>query len=343
MDIKDSILQILRSEGPCVPSTISKKISQNTLITSSLLSELSSEGKVKITSVKFGSSPFYYVPEHANRLEALSKHLNEKDLRTFELLKSQKVLKESELDPLTRVSVQSMKDFSIPLRINFKGVVDVFWRYFVISQDEAVKILKERYYVEEKKEEPISKVEPKAAAIEKVEVKKADIDKTEVKAENKNIEKVEKKAENNDNKVEKQEEIKKVAKETIKTIATEKQEKIKDSEIAITQNDIEESGFIADVMKKFSELKIKIIKYEPIRKNSEYDMVIELMTTIGKMKFYCKAKSKKRINDGDLSSAFIISQSKKLPCLFVTTGKLTKKAEEMYQTEFKNNYTVLEI
>jgi len=51
------------------------------------------------------------------------------------------------------------------------------------------------------------------------------------------------------------------------------------------------------------------------------------------LKYYCKAKVGKRVNEGDLSSSFIVGQSKKLPTLFLSTGELTKKAVEFLEKE----------
>ena len=59
-------------------------------------------------------------------------------------------------------------------------------------------------------------------------------------------------------------------------------------------------------------------------------------SVVGEVDYYCKARKKKRINDGDLSSAYVQGHVKKLPVLFLTTGELTKKAKEMLGKEFQN-------
>ena len=59
-------------------------------------------------------------------------------------------------------------------------------------------------------------------------------------------------------------------------------------------------------------------------------------SAVGSLIYYCKARSKKRISDSDLSSAFVQGQLKKLPVLFLTKGELTKKAKEMLSKEFKS-------
>ena len=64
-------------------------------------------------------------------------------------------------------------------------------------------------------------------------------------------------------------------------------------------------------------------------------MIIEIPSPVGNLKYCWKAKDKRIINDGDLSTIYIQAQSKKLPVLYLTTGELTKKANEMLEIEFK--------
>jgi len=81
------------------------------------------------------------------------------------------------------------------------------------------------------------------------------------------------------------------------------------------------------------------IKYENIniiRKNKEFECVVEIPSIVGPMMYYCRVKTKKKANDGDLATTFVKGQQKQLPALFITTGEVTKKAKEMLNTEFKN-------
>ena len=50
----------------------------------------------------------------------------------------------------------------------------------------------------------------------------------------------------------------------------------------------------------------------------------------------------KRCNENDLSAVYVQGEIKKLPALFLTEGKLTKRAKDMLANEFKN-ITVKEI
>jgi hypothetical protein len=80
---------------------------------------------------------------------------------------------------------------------------------------------------------------------------------------------------------------------------------------------------------------IVVLAKEAIRKN-DLDFTVQLPSAVGVLTYYCKAKDKKKINDGDLAAAYVKGENRKLPILFLTTGELTKKAKEMLKKEFKN-------
>jgi len=73
-----------------------------------------------------------------------------------------------------------------------------------------------------------------------------------------------------------------------------------------------------------------------IRKTSEAEFIIKVPSSIGNVRYYCKARSKKRFNDSDLSNAYVQGEIKKLPVLFLITGELTKKAQNLLEEQFKN-------
>jgi len=95
-----------------------------------------------------------------------------------------------------------------------------------------------------------------------------------------------------------------------------------------------QSDLLDEIRSYFSVNDIEVVETEIVRKKSEINFIVDVPSSVGKLRYFCKAKSKKKINDGDLSSAFIQSRSKNLPCLFLIKGKLTKKAEGMLE-EFK--------
>ncbi len=81
---------------------------------------------------------------------------------------------------------------------------------------------------------------------------------------------------------------------------------------------------------------IKILNYEVVRKDKEINIIIELPTGIGNLKFFVKAKNKKSISNADLSLAYNEAQQKNIPILFLTTGKPTKKYQEFIIKNLKN-------
>jgi hypothetical protein len=85
----------------------------------------------------------------------------------------------------------------------------------------------------------------------------------------------------------------------------------------------------------FESAKIKVVEAKLVKRNSEMEYVLDVPSAIGTIEFYCKAKSKKTVNEGDLSTAFIAGQHRKLPTLFIRTGSLNKKAQDMLTREFK--------
>jgi len=92
------------------------------------------------------------------------------------------------------------------------------------------------------------------------------------------------------------------------------------------------SDFLEYVLKYFSTNNIVVHDQEVIKKN-EIDFVIGLPSQLGNLKYYCKAKSKKRSNDADLSTAFTQGQLRKLPVLYLSDGDLTKRAKKMLETQ----------
>jgi len=139
----EKILEIVRL-GPTLPAKVAKQIGGgvDTMLIGAMLSSLIGSGEVFISTLKVGSSPLYYVPEHESKLEEFISYLNEKDRRAFNLLKDNKLLQDSLLDPLTRVSMRTIKDFAKPLEIDFKGQKVLFWRYYLVSKDEATILAK---------------------------------------------------------------------------------------------------------------------------------------------------------------------------------------------------------
>jgi len=113
---------------------------------------------LKLSYLKTGSSPLYFLPGQEDQLLRFTSHLNEKDQQTVTLLQDKKILKDSDQSPLVRVSLREIKDFAQPLQVEHNGSSDIFWKWFLISQEEAEE--KIRRIITPQKHKEILKKEP---------------------------------------------------------------------------------------------------------------------------------------------------------------------------------------
>jgi hypothetical protein len=329
----DDVLKVLNSKGPLQPLDVRRELNMgDTLVIGASLSELIARGLAKVTSVKRGGSPFYYAPGQEAKLAELSKFLNEKDGRTFELLKSQKVLRDSKQDPLTRVSLRAIKDYSREFNITVNGQAEVFWRYYAISEEEGVEIVKSMF-------------KPKQTKSQELEVAKT----------------VDKPVDKQENKEEKKEVAKEILKEVSETVKSESKEEsqktktpraprkpreektsdvsfLEPMESAPANKDIFsriDDEFLKKLKKFFDEKSISVKEGNQVKKNSEYVFVINMETPVGKAEYYCMARNKKKCNESDLSAAYLQGQVKRLPVVFITTGEVVKKTKDKLNSDFK--------
>jgi len=133
-EIKEKILFVLRQRGPSLPVHVATGTGLSILFASAFLSELLSERKIKMSHMKVGSSPIYYLLGQETKLELFSRHLNNKEKEAFTILKDKKILKDSEQDPAIRVALRSIKDFAIP----FKREEKIFWRYYLTPESQPI-------------------------------------------------------------------------------------------------------------------------------------------------------------------------------------------------------------
>src|SRR3989344_4034900 len=115
-----------------------------------------------------------------------------------------------------------------------------------------------------------------------------------------------------------------------------KEEPIEPIKEIVKDKALEKDKFYNYIKEFCSKNNIRISEELVISKNKEFDFTAKIPSNIGLITYYIKAKNKKSINDGDISLAFSESQLRKLPCLFLTTGKLNKKASVILDKKFQN-------
>ncbi len=294
---RDKVLDAIKRYGPLQPLEVRRKIGmgESTMI-GAVLSELAYHKRVAITKLKRGSSPYYYDPDNLASLENAAHALGEKDKRTYDLLREKRIIDPQTVDPLTRVSLNNIPDFSK----SFEYKDNQYYRYFLVSEEEAKEMLNSPQ--KNKTQEDSKPSEPVAQEVQKTTVQKT-----------------------------------KESKES-QPHASSQETKPSKSSTQESQSELrsEPEDEFYDIIKAYcKEKKILIQSAEVVRKNSELDIVLRVPSSIGRITYFAKAKSKKKSNDGDVASALLAAQMRRLPALYLTTGEVTKKAKEMVKKELK--------
>jgi len=174
---KEKIISTIKANGPSLPVQISRVINESPLFTSAFLSELIRENKVKMSYMRVGSSPLYYIDGQEQALENFIKYLNNREKEALLLLKEKKILNDDNQEPVIRVALRSIKDFAIPVKIRINSETKTFWKYFTIPDSELKNIVQSYLNISEPEEKPLvkkeeeTKVEAKAESKETAEKK----------------------------------------------------------------------------------------------------------------------------------------------------------------------------
>ena len=368
MDHRDRLLDLVMRKGPLLPGDINRELDTNVLFASAMLSELVDSGKLRLTKMKIGSSPLYYTPGHEFKLQNFSQHLAQKPKRTYELLKQSQILRDIEQEPLTRACLRELRDFAIPLEVTLNNNTELFWKWYLLSDKDATSMISSHLNIPaepilqpQNSEPPINSHSTEYQSTEQQPVEQqtlidtasapaveaADITLSAPASESYNPTDQPSTADVFSDSPDQSEPIysttitadikeypRGVVSKSRKTPASTppKQSESQQKILEFPKDDL----FFNELKSFFKKKSIKIIDFNSIRKSSELDFIISLPSNVGNLTYFCKAKSKKKINDGDLSSAFIQGNIKKLPVLFITKGDLTKKARSLLSTEFKS-------
>lgn len=307
--VPGKVLELVKLNGPVIPTQISSEIGTSSLLVSAILSELVSNSTLKISSVKVGGTPVYYAPGQEEKLQNYTKYLHEKEVKAYDLLKSEKILRDSVLDPVIRVALRNIKDFAVSIKVSDSGNSELFWKWYLLPNAEAEQLI--RNVLQKGEERTVSSEKESAPGTPEAEVKpKAELEPSGSETSGKLS------GTENIHETPKPQSVPAVPKK--KTPA----QKTKTGE------------FAKKVAKYFSQNRIEIIRKLEGSKRSEDEFIISVPTPVGDVKYYAKAKDKKTCNEGDLSMAFVQGQNRKMPVLFIASGKITKKAGEMLQKEF---------
>ena len=292
---KEGILSALRLRGPSLPVRIANTIGLSPLFTAAFLSELKAEQKLKVSNMKVGSSPLYYLEGQEEKLMNFIEHLNQREREAVELLKKEKVLLDSEQEPVVRVALRATKDFAVPVKVRVDGELKLFWKYFLLKDEQIGEFIKKWIGKEiaapEKKEEI------------KEEIKKIGEVKEELKEE-----------------IKEEKPTKKIKKERI-----EKQKSLIKKEVAAKKK--EEHEFGRNVRDYLTGRDIEVLEIVA-DKPKEFIAKIRIDGMFGKQSYYLVSKNKKTVSDNDLTVVLQRAQAEKMAGLVMCGGELNKKAKE---------------
>ena len=290
---KDKILSMLRLRGPSLPVQIARAINFSPLFASAFLSELKGEDKIKISNMRVGSSPLYYLSGQENMLEKFSGYLNQREKDALFLLRQRKILEDNDQTPVMRVALRAIKDFAVSVKVNIRGEQKLFWRYFAVPEEEVIEILKKG------DENKIEEVKKKESVEEVTEKKPETMKETDTKKEIVSSPKLE---------------VQKVLEEK-RPLAERKKAKVRESE------------FVINVKDYLSTKDIEILEvYE--EKKREFEARIRIDTLLGKQEFYLVAKDKKSVSDNDFATAHQKAQARKMLAVVMSTGDMNKRGKE---------------
>jgi hypothetical protein len=317
-DVKEKILSYLDTHGPSLPIPIAKHLGMTTLFASAFLSEIASDGDIKISNMKVGGSPLYYTISRQNLLENFTSYLGGKEREAISLLKEKKVLSDADQHPAIRVALRGLKDFTFPLKKEDK----VYWRYFLITETEALEIIN--------KENPISAQVQQPNSNQEAPLKPQEIE-INKKVEQENPEEIKKIQTELEEKQSELDRIKKELEELKKQPKIEKQEaqitlsgnKTK-KEIKIDKKKSENEEFLEEIKEHLNKANIEILNVEQydkkqatirIRKENKDLLLI--------------AHNKKKVEEEDVLKAYKKSVLYSLPYTILAKGDVSKKTKEM--------------
>jgi hypothetical protein len=291
---KERIMDVVRRNGPELPIKIAQQLNISHLFIAAFMSELVGEQRLKLSNLKVGSSPLYYIEGQEVQLEKFIEHVNHKEKEAFRILKSNNILLDEEQEPAIRVALRHLKDFAVPLQVRIGAEAKTVWKLHSIGNDIVKSLIEER----------LAKIEPP---------KKEEI----VPTLQKNLEEKPKASEETKEKITSSEDLK---------------EKAQVPQVLQAQNTIPQetttSVAFPEFVRKNLEEKIGEILEEVLVKKKEFTAVIKTTTPLGKQEFFVVAKDKKKITADDLAIALEKAKERKMPALIAATSELDKKAIE---------------
>ena len=126
------------------------------------------------------------------------------------------------------------------------------------------------------------------------------------------------------------------ARKLVGEVVVKKEEKKIEPVREILREDLGD-GFLHSIEGYFNANRINLVEKNVVRKQREVHGRIKVNSDLGVIDYFFIARNKKNINDADLSLASDLGRKNNLPVLFLSNGKLSKKAERNLEENLKRS------
>lgn len=297
LELKERVFEYVERNGPLLPAVIAKEFRSTNIFISALLSELATNKRIKISKAKIGGSPLYYCKGQEYKLpDMLRNNLGQKPREALDLLKEKRILRDRDCLPFERVALRELEDFAIPVKLVIDDTEELFWKWFLLPDTDAKDMIGKQL---EQLYAPVKEI-PKQSEIIKIfkELKADDAPKT----------------------LEPKEEKTKHKKKFLQEVLIEKKE--------------EPTDFDRSIVSFLKKREIKILEKKILSKK-EINLIVQVPSSLGNLSYFVKARNKKSFTEGDLLLAFTEGQNLKLPTFFISSGDITKKAQDFMSKNLK--------
>jgi len=319
--IKERIISLINSNGPSLPVQIARGTGLSILFASAFLSELFNDKEIKMSNMRVGSSPLYFLAGQESQMEKFSQYLKSKEKEAYMILKEKNILKDSEQQPAIRVALREIKDFAIPFEKNN----EVFWRYFLIEEPSDFAELKS--VLEERSREPSDFTE-ESLGINKRDREQERIEFTEEKIEINEIgkkvgigEEIFQKEISENNEKKEAPEIKKEVRPKEKNTKKPKEEKKPKKQ---NKNEKKDDNFFNKIKDFLSKENIEILDIKDFRNN---EAVLKIKKGDREELFF--AFNKKKITEKEILDAHKKAAEENMPYNIFSLGETTKKLSDL--------------
>ncbi len=150
-EAKNKALDFVRAMGPAMPTQVAKEIKIPPLFASALLSQLISEKSMKVSHLKIGGTPLYYIEGQKEKLLNFTNHLPNIEKEICERLQKEGIIADESVRLAEKVALRNIKDFSVPLSVKVGERKKIFWRWFELSQEDSLSKIEKLLRVYERK------------------------------------------------------------------------------------------------------------------------------------------------------------------------------------------------